>query len=154
MYNVVHGAAGTGTFVNDPPIDIDLCGKTGSAQAAMYTVPELDANGNIVPELDAKTGQPIPVPNHPGQFRPHMIPVQPDTPEHPNRDLSWYRGLGSSHTELTHGWYIGFAPRDNPKIAFCVLTEYGGSGGVAAAAVAHELLQSCVDHQYLTLGEK
>jgi cell division protein FtsI/penicillin-binding protein 2 len=41
---------------------------------------------------------------------------------------------------LPHGWFIGFAPADKPRIAFAILVEHGGSGGEAAAPVAHELL--------------
>jgi len=39
-----------------------------------------------------------------------------------------------------HGWFIGFAPLENPKVAFAFLVEHGGSGGGAAAPVAHEVL--------------
>lgn len=39
-----------------------------------------------------------------------------------------------------HGWFIAFAPRERPRIALAVLVENGGSGGEAAAPVAHEVL--------------
>ena len=45
--------------------------------------------------------------------------------------------------------YIGFAPADNPQVAFAVMVEYGGSGGYAAGAVAKKALEACVDHGYL-----
>jgi penicillin-binding protein 2 len=41
---------------------------------------------------------------------------------------------------LPHGWFIGFAPKDKPRIALAVLVEHGGSGGEAAAPVAHDIL--------------
>ncbi len=41
---------------------------------------------------------------------------------------------------LPHGWFVGFAPKDNPRIAIAVMVEHGGSGGEAAAPVAHEVL--------------
>jgi penicillin-binding protein 2 len=41
---------------------------------------------------------------------------------------------------LPHGWFVCFAPADKPKIAMAVLVEHGGSGGEAAAPVAHEIL--------------
>jgi penicillin-binding protein 2 len=41
---------------------------------------------------------------------------------------------------LPHGWFIGFAPKDHPRIAVAVLVEHGGSGGEAAAPVAHDIL--------------
>ena len=41
---------------------------------------------------------------------------------------------------IPHGWFIAFAPQDKPRIALAVLVEHGGSGGEAAAPVAHEIL--------------
>jgi penicillin-binding protein 2 len=41
---------------------------------------------------------------------------------------------------MPHGWFICFAPADKPRIAMAVLVEHGGSGGEAAAPVAHEIL--------------
>jgi penicillin-binding protein 2 len=38
-----------------------------------------------------------------------------------------------------HGWFVAFAPAEDPEIALAVLVEHGGSGG-AAAAVAREIL--------------
>ncbi len=41
---------------------------------------------------------------------------------------------------LPHGWFVCFAPVENPRIALAVLVEHGGSGGEAAAPVAREIL--------------
>jgi penicillin-binding protein 2 len=41
---------------------------------------------------------------------------------------------------LPHGWFMCFAPVDQPKIALAVLVEHGGSGGEAAAPIAREIL--------------
>jgi penicillin-binding protein 2 len=41
---------------------------------------------------------------------------------------------------LPHGWFIAFAPAENPKIALAVLVEHGGSGAAAAAPVARKIL--------------
>lgn len=46
----------------------------------------------------------------------------------------------SSYATLPHGWFIAFAPKERPRIALAVLVEHGGSGGVAAAPVAREIL--------------
>ncbi len=35
-----------------------------------------------------------------------------------------------------HAWFIGFAPKENPKIAICVLVENAGFGGVVSAPIA------------------
>ncbi len=40
-----------------------------------------------------------------------------------------------------HAWFSGFAPRDNPEIAFCVFIEHGGHGGDTAAPVVQKVLE-------------
>jgi len=42
----------------------------------------------------------------------------------------------------SHAWFIGFAPRDNPEIAFCVFVENGGGGGAVAAPIARVVIQT------------
>lgn len=44
-----------------------------------------------------------------------------------------------------HSVFIGFAPRDNPKIAIAVIVENGGYGGAYAAPIA-----SFITEKYLT----
>lgn len=44
-----------------------------------------------------------------------------------------------------HGWFICFAPFDNPKIAVAVLVENGGYGSISAAPIASLLVE-----KYLT----
>jgi penicillin-binding protein 2 len=39
-----------------------------------------------------------------------------------------------------HGWFVAFAPADNPRIALAVLVEHGRGGGVSAAPVARDIL--------------
>jgi penicillin-binding protein 2 len=41
-----------------------------------------------------------------------------------------------------HGWFIAFAPVDQPKIAVAVFVENGGQGGSAAAPVARRMLDT------------
>jgi penicillin-binding protein 2 len=36
----------------------------------------------------------------------------------------------------THSWFLGFAPRVNPRLVVTVLVEYGGGGGATAAPLA------------------
>ncbi len=43
--------------------------------------------------------------------------------------------------EREHAWFIGFAPRENPEIAFAIIVEHGGYGGEAAAPIAREVLK-------------
>jgi hypothetical protein len=74
----------------------------------------------------------------------------PSTPDNPNAALPWYRGTGTKDKyKLDHAWMIGFAPADDPKIAFAALVEYGGGGGGAAADVVRASLESCIAHGYL-----
>ena len=40
----------------------------------------------------------------------------------------------------TDSWFIGFAPADDPKIAFAVLVENGGQGAKSAAPIAARLV--------------
>ncbi len=41
-----------------------------------------------------------------------------------------------------HAWFIGFAPADNPKIAFCIFIENGGYGGKVAAPIARLIIKN------------
>lgn len=41
----------------------------------------------------------------------------------------------------THGWFVGFAPVENPQIAICVLVEAAGHGGEVAAPIAGDLIK-------------
>jgi penicillin-binding protein 2 len=40
------------------------------------------------------------------------------------------------HGNKDHAWFIGFAPREKPTIAICVLVENAGFGGAIAAPIA------------------
>jgi cell division protein FtsI/penicillin-binding protein 2 len=73
--------------------------------------------------------------------------VKPNTPGNPRPEAPWYRV--SAKGERTHAWFIGFAPADDPQIAFAVMVEYGGSGGTDAAPIVKALLDGCVKHRYL-----
>ena len=44
---------------------------------------------------------------------------------------------------LDHGWFIAFAPADNPKIAVAVLVE-NGKLGAAAAPIARRVLDQFI----------
>ena len=39
------------------------------------------------------------------------------------------------------GWFVGYAPINNPQIVVAVILEQAGSGGAVAAPVAQEILQ-------------
>jgi penicillin-binding protein 2 len=40
-----------------------------------------------------------------------------------------------------HAWFVGFAPRDNPRVSFAVIVEHGGHGGDTAAPIVKRVLE-------------
>ena len=58
--------------------------------------------------------------------------------------ITWGGKTGSAEQKkgnLTHSWFVGFAPYDNPKIAICVFVEQAGHGGEVAAPIAKKVVQ-------------
>lgn len=47
---------------------------------------------------------------------------------------------GDAFAMRPHGWFIAFAPIQNPRIAVAAIVEHGGSGGEAAAPVVRQIL--------------
>jgi len=43
--------------------------------------------------------------------------------------------------ERDHAWFIGYAPAENPEVAFAIVIEHGGHGGTTAAPVARQVLE-------------
>lgn len=39
-----------------------------------------------------------------------------------------------------HAWFIGFAPYEDPQVAWCIFVEHGGHGSSAAAPVARQIV--------------
>jgi len=52
----------------------------------------------------------------------------------------------------TDSWFVGFAPADNPQIAFAVLVENGGQGAKAAAPLAAKIVAKAAALEYLKPG--
>jgi len=46
-----------------------------------------------------------------------------------------------------HAWFIGYAPYDNPKIAFAVFVEHGGHGGSAAGPIAKAIVKELAEQE-------
>jgi penicillin-binding protein 2 len=58
--------------------------------------------------------------------------------------IRWGGKTGSAEEKkgnLTHSWFVGFAPYDDPKIAICVFVERGGHGGSVAAPIAKLIVE-------------
>lgn len=124
MIKVVSTTAGTGRSMRMDHITV--AGKTGSAQAAPLRLP--------VYEDGKRTG---------------WKPLQMGTRNNPTPEAPWYRGWGDNEDRRSHAWVIGYAPAENPKIAFAVMVEYGGGGGATAGWVARQMLEACVVRGYL-----
>lgn len=52
----------------------------------------------------------------------------------------------ADHAESStpHSWFVGFAPYEDPQIAFAVIAEDGGQGGVTAAKVASTVIKTAL----------
>ena len=44
-----------------------------------------------------------------------------------------------------HGWFIAFAPAEEPRIAVAVLIEHGGHGSTAAGPIAREMIKTYLE---------
>ncbi len=132
MVKVVNTEAGTAKVM--ARTDMVVAGKTGTAQAAPFRYRLRDKDGNFLTDAAGKI---------------QTATLQLSTDGAVNPQAPWYRGTGKSGTDRAHAWFIGFAPAENPKIAFAVLVEYGGAGGRNAAPIAKDVLQACIDAGYL-----
>jgi penicillin-binding protein 2 len=59
--------------------------------------------------------------------------------------ITWGGKTGSAEHrkgQKTHGWFVGIAPMDDPKIVIAVLIEAAGHGGTVAAPVAKEIVKA------------
>lgn len=63
----------------------------------------------------------------------------------PDIEIAGKTGTAQNPYGEDHGWFIAFAPMDNPQIAIAVLTENSGYGSISAAPIA-----SLVIEKYLT----
>ena len=138
MFRVVNTIAGTGAVLFHE--NLQISGKTGTAQAAKFSVKARDDQGKVI--YDGKEAR--------------KEDLVPSTPENLNAQAPWYLGfievdkLGRRTMELKHSWFIGFFPSQHPKIAFSVLVEYGGSGSGAAGTIANKIIDACIEHGYVS----
>jgi penicillin-binding protein 2 len=135
MINVVNSRAGTGRHLEDPRVLV--AGKTGTAQAALLSLAtRYDGKGRATADET-------------GHIRWITLPFsQRNDVNSPTR---WYRASGTDG-KPHHGWLVGFAPADNPQIAFAVMLEYGGGGG-DAIPIVKTVLDACFKHHYLEAGK-
>lgn len=50
-------------------------------------------------------------------------------------------GTAQAPPKVAHAWMTGYFPADDPKVAFTVFVEHGGSGGIASAGIVKGMLQ-------------
>ncbi|MBB6122024.1 peptidoglycan D,D-transpeptidase FtsI family protein [Nocardiopsis algeriensis] len=63
----------------------------------------------------------------------------------PGIEVAGKTGTAENGTDLTHNWFIGFAPADDPQIAVAVVVEFGGgSGNELAAPIARSMMEAVV----------
>ena len=55
-------------------------------------------------------------------------------------DVAGKTGTAQASKGGDHGWFIAYAPAENPKVACAIVVEHGGHGGVVAAPIAHDLM--------------
>ncbi|MFM9873281.1 MAG: penicillin-binding protein 2 [Fimbriimonadaceae bacterium] len=48
----------------------------------------------------------------------------------------------NSVSRRTHAWFVGYAPAEDPKIAFAVIVETAGHGGTTAAPIAKKVIEA------------
>ena len=58
-------------------------------------------------------------------------------------------GTAQNPHGAAHGWFIGFAPAENPRLAVSVLVENGGYGSSSALPIARSLLVEAHKQGYL-----
>jgi cell division protein FtsI/penicillin-binding protein 2 len=72
-----------------------------------------------------------------------------------NPEAPWYRADIDLHGDVhyAHGWFVAFAPADDPQIAIAVMVEYGCAGSTSAH-LAKKIIDSCIEHGYLQPNSK
>ncbi|MFC7326130.1 peptidoglycan D,D-transpeptidase FtsI family protein [Marinactinospora rubrisoli] len=64
----------------------------------------------------------------------------------PGIQVAGKTGTAENGTDLTHNWFISFAPADDPQVAVAVVVEHGGgSGNELAAPVARSIMEAVIN---------
>ncbi|MFQ5423704.1 MAG: penicillin-binding transpeptidase domain-containing protein [Phycisphaerae bacterium] len=121
--------------------DIEICGKTGTAQSVPRVIRwqftfKPDTPGAATPSVSAPTveaaREQLALPASARVLSRKVVEVWPP----PVADRSKYP---------THAWFAGYAPRSNPRIALAIVVEYGGSGGRTAGPVSRAVFRLLLD---------
>lgn len=64
-----------------------------------------------------------------------------------NVQVSGKTGTAQNASDNSHGWFVGFAPYDNPQIAVAIIVEEGGAtGGEIAAPIARDIISYAINN--------
>jgi penicillin-binding protein 2 len=70
---------------------------------------------------------------------------------HPRIAIAGKTGTAEVGGDLPdHAWFAGYAPADDPKVAFVVLLENAGSGGQSAGPVARQTVEALLRRGFLS----
>lgn len=62
----------------------------------------------------------------------------------PHLEIAGKTGTAQNPRGRDHGWYVGYAPYDNPQIVVAVIVENGGFGSVSAAPIASLIMEKYI----------
>ncbi len=147
LYRCVNEAGGT-AYQHARMDDLEVCGKTGSAQCvariieSKYTFRHEDDRTEyaIAPSLDGAR---------------EMLNLAASIPCVGRKVLKrWPPNRQEKDSPETHAWFAAFAPYHHPRVALAVILEHGGSGGQSAGPVGRSILEALRDnpHGYLEAG--
>ncbi len=67
----------------------------------------------------------------------------------PDIDVAGKTGSAQNPRGDSHGWFLGFAPANAPRMVICTVIENGGSGSESALPVARDILTAAQEHGYI-----
>lgn len=134
LYRCVNEDGGT-AYKHVHMDEIDICGKTGSAQCVprvskrryVFKLAQGEEVSVVAPTIEAARTA-LGVDSRVKPLRKEIVETWP--PKDPDKD-----------EVPTHAWFAGYAPAENPKIALAVIVEYGGGGGASAGPAAKAIFQ-------------
>jgi penicillin-binding protein 2 len=130
MATMISAVANGGTLVR-PHLARNATSRSGKIPVSASTLALIrDALSDVVEEGTATRAQlgPIHVAGKTGTAQVFKKSVGVDADKQPKE-------------ERDHAWFIGYAPAENPEIAFAIVIEHGGHGGTTAAPVARQVLE-------------
>jgi penicillin-binding protein 2 len=60
----------------------------------------------------------------------------------PGVKIAGKTGTSQNSQGKDHGWFVSYAPADNPEIAMAIIVEHGGGGGVSAVPVGRKIYEA------------